>query len=69
MESKVFDVEAAGLTFPFKFYTFDSIQDDLKNFVDQVKQYDMSIYKNGAKFVKTKTIRQNSLLILNSLLT
>lgn len=32
MESKVFDVEAAGLTFPFKFYTFDSIQDDLKNF-------------------------------------
>ena len=32
MESKVFDVEAAGLTFPFKFYTFDSIQDDLKKF-------------------------------------
>ena len=30
MESKVFDVEAAGLTLQFEFYTFDSIQEDLK---------------------------------------
>ena len=40
MESKVFDVEAAGLTLQFEFYTFDSIQEDLKKiFGDQVKQY------------------------------
>ena len=46
MESKVFDVEAAGLTLQFEFYTFNSIQDDLKKiFGDQVQQYDMSIYK------------------------
>lgn len=46
MESKIFYVEAAGLTLPFEFYTLDSIQADLKNnFGDQVKQYDMSIYK------------------------
>ena len=38
MESKVFDVEAAGLTLQFEFYTFDSIQEDLKKiFGDQVK--------------------------------
>ena len=30
MESKIFDVEAAGLTLQFEFYTFDSIQEDLK---------------------------------------
>ena len=46
MESKIFYVEAAGLTLPFEFYTLDSIQADLKNnFGAQVKQYDMSIYK------------------------
>lgn len=55
MESKVFDVEAAGLTFPFKFYTFDSIQDDLKKFFgDQVKQYDMSIYKKWSQIRQDK---------------
>ena len=71
MESKVFDVEAAGLTLQFEFYTFDSIQEDLKKiFGDQVKQYNMSIYKNGVKFVKIKikTGKLNFLLILNSLL-
>ena len=55
MESKVFDVEAAGLTLPYKFYTFDSIQDDLKKiFVDQVKQYDMSIYKKWSQIRQDK---------------
>lgn len=50
MESKIFYVEAAGLTLPFKFYTLDSIQADLKNnFGDQVKQYDMSIYKKWSQ--------------------
>lgn len=50
MESKVFDVEAAGLTIAFEFYTFDSIQDDLKKiFRDQVKQYDISIYKKWSQ--------------------
>ncbi|MBQ8799563.1 MAG: hypothetical protein ACI4C4_04920 [Lachnospiraceae bacterium] len=55
MESKVFDVEAAGLTLPYKFYTFDSIQDDLKKiFGDQVKQYDMSIYKKWSQIRQDK---------------
>ena len=60
MESKVFDVKAAELTLSFEFYTFDSIQDDLKKiFGDQVKQYDMSIYKKWSqirqdKYDKTK---------------
>lgn len=50
MESKVFDVEAAGLTLQFEFYTFDSIQEDLKKiFGDQVKQYNMSIYKKWSQ--------------------
>ena len=50
MESKIFYVEAAGLTLPFEFYTHDSIQADLKNnFGDQVKQYDMSIYKKWSQ--------------------
>ena len=50
MESKIFDVEAAGLTLQFEFYTFDSIQDDLKKiFEGQVKQYDMSIYKKWSQ--------------------
>ena len=50
MESKIFYVEAAGLTLPFEFYTLDSIQADLKNnFGDQVKQYDMSIYKKWSQ--------------------
>ena len=62
MESKVFDVNAAGLTLSFEFYTFDFIQDDLKKiFGDQVKvkQYNMSIYKKWSqirqdKYDKTK---------------
>ena len=55
MESKVFDVKAAGLTLPYKFYTFDSIQDDLKKiFGDQVKQYDMSIYKKWSQIRQDK---------------
>ena len=50
MESKVFDVEVAGLTLSFEFYTFDSIRDDLqKIFGDQVKQYNMSIYKKWSQ--------------------
>lgn len=50
MESKIFYVEAAKLTLPFEFYTLDSIQADLKNnFGDQVKQYDMSIYKKWSQ--------------------
>ena len=50
MESKIFYVEAAGLTLPFEFYTLDSIQADLKNnFGAQVKQYDMSIYKKWSQ--------------------
>ena len=50
MESKVFDVEATGLTLQFEFYTFDSIQEDLKKiFGDQVKQYNMSIYKKWSQ--------------------
>lgn len=50
MESKVFDVQAAGLTLQFEFYTFESIKDDLeKIFKDQVKVYDMSIYKKWSQ--------------------
>ena len=50
MESKVFDVEVAGLTLAFEFYTFDFIQEDLKKiFGDQVIQYDMSIYKKWSQ--------------------
>ena len=50
MESKVFDVNVAGLTLQFEFYTFDSIQEDLKKiFGDQVKQYNMSIYKKWSQ--------------------
>lgn len=50
MESKVFDVKAAGLTLPFEFYTFDSIKDDLEKFFGkQVEQYDMSIYKKWSQ--------------------
>ena len=34
----------------FEFYTFDSIQEDLKKiFGDQVKQYNMSIYKKWSQ--------------------
>lgn len=55
MESKVFDVKATGLTLPFEFYTFDSIQDDLKKiFGDQVKPYDMSIYKKWSQIRQDK---------------
>ena len=55
MESKVFDVEAAGLTLQFEFYTFNSIQDDLKKiFGDQVQQYDMSIYKKWSQIRQDK---------------
>lgn len=55
MESKLFDVKAAGLTLSFEFYTFDSIQDDLKKiFGDQVKQYDMSIYKKWSQIRQDK---------------
>ena len=55
MESKIFDVEAAGLTLQFEFYTFDSIQDDLKKiFEGQVKQYDMSIYKKWSQIRQDK---------------
>ena len=55
MESKVFDVEADGLTITYKFYIFDSIQDDLKKiFGDQVKQYDMSIYKKWSQIRQDK---------------
>ena len=62
MESKVFDVEAAGLTLPYKFYTFDSIQDDLKKiFGDQVKQYDMSIYKKWSQIRQDKNDKKSIL--------
>ena len=55
MESKVFDVNVAGLTLQFEFYTFDSIQDDLKKiFGDQVQQYDMSIYKKWSQIRQDK---------------
>ena len=73
MESKVFDVEAAGLTLQFEFYTFDSIQEDLKKiFGDQVKQYNMSIYKKWSQIRQDqdqdKDRETKFLLILNSLL-
>ena len=62
MESKVFDVEAAGLTLQFEFYTFDSIQEDLKKiFGDQVKQYNMSIYKKWSQIVHHKTADEDSM--------
>lgn len=69
MESKVFDVEAAGLTLQFEFYTFNSIQDDLKKFLEIKSNNTICQFiKNGAKFVKTRMERLNFLLILNSLL-
>ena len=55
MESKVFDVKIVGLTLQFEFYTFDSILGDLQRiFGDQVKQYDMSIYKKWSQIRQGK---------------
>lgn len=55
MENKIFDAKIAGLTLPFKFYTFDSIKDDLKKvFEDRVKEYDMSIYRKWSQIRRGK---------------
>ena len=56
MESKVFNVEVAGLTLLFEFYTFDSIKADLENIfgVRQVKSYDMTIYRKWSQIRQDK---------------